>query len=373
MKRVLTNMIFSLISAGLFLYVSAGFLAQTQFIAAAEMEKGYRWQKAEEKYDLAVKICPLNAEYYAGYGDFLTRRSKYAKDKDLTLEKTAELYKKAIFLNKRNAEYWYGLGRVYMMQGAGWAVDSFKEAIALDPHNFRLNYLIGYDLFEKWDSLDENDRGFAMARMRYVLEQRPGYASYVYPAVMYYTDDFNIVREITPDTLAAYENLYKFIQYNNLWQYRKEVSDRLRSYGKAEGLEEIQPSGKSPSFKKEKWIGKSADGKNTYEGGNMYWTGTVGTLVDVPQGESAITITAKGSPADGVFPYMIVELDGEEVGEIFIESMDWQKYSFRIKGDAGIKLLSVTFANDGGNKEKGEDRNLYLGEVTINGFPLSRE
>ena len=74
---------------------------------------------------------------------------------------------------------------------------------------------------------------------------------------------------------------------------------------------------------------------------------------------------AKGSAADGIYPYMIVELDGEGIGEMFVDSTDWKEYLFDVDTDGGMKVLSVTFANDGGNEKKGEDRNLYVGKVRV--------
>jgi hypothetical protein len=113
------------------------------------------------------------------------------------------------------------------------------------------------------------------------------------------------------------------------------------------------------------WTGKSKDRMNVYEGGSMYWTGTMHTLVTLPEGEATVNIMASGSSANGLFPYMSVELDGNEIGGVFIDSSDWKDYSFKVKTDGGVKVLSVTFANDGSNKEKGEDRNLYVREVRI--------
>jgi hypothetical protein len=71
-----------------------------------------------------------------------------------------------------------------------------------------------------------------------------------------------------------------------------------------------------------------------------------------------------GSGSRGIYPYMIVEMDGETIGETFVSS-DWKKYSFGINTDGGLKAISVTFANDGGDAAKGEDRNMYVGNAEI--------
>ena len=99
----------------------------------------------------------------------------------------------------------------------------------------------------------------------------------------------------------------------------------------------------------------------------MYWTGTVDAAVGLPIGESAIKIRAKGEPAYGIWPYMVVELDGEDIGETFVTSSEWKEYTFNINSNGGTKVLSVTFVNDGGEWEKGTDRNLYIGEACVVG------
>ena len=89
------------------------------------------------------------------------------------------------------------------------------------------------------------------------------------------------------------------------------------------------------------------------------------TVIDMPKGKAKINITARGSVANEIFPYMIVELDGEEVGETFVNSPEWKEYSFEVDTEGRLRVLSVTFANDGGNRERGEDRNLYIGKTQI--------
>ncbi|GAG51098.1 unnamed protein product, partial [marine sediment metagenome] len=96
-----------------------------------------------------------------------------------------------------------------------------------------------------------------------------------------------------------------------------------------------------------------------------YWEGTVNRAVKLPGGKAVIHIQARGDQAYDVWPYMIVELDGEEIGETFVGSSKWKEYSFEVDTEGGIKVLSVTFPNDGGDWERGIDRNLYVGKVKI--------
>ena len=67
----------------------------------------------------------------------------------------------------------------------------------------------------------------------------------------------------------------------------------------------------------ENWQGKADYGENIYENGHMYWEGTIHAVIHISDGKSILTIQAKGSQANGIYPYMILELDGKEIGETF--------------------------------------------------------
>jgi len=51
------------------------FAADLEFNSAKKLESVYLWQEAEGKYQLAVKLNPFNAQYLAGYGNFLKERA----------------------------------------------------------------------------------------------------------------------------------------------------------------------------------------------------------------------------------------------------------------------------------------------------------
>ena len=56
------------------------FAADWQFNSAKRLESVYLWQRAEDKYRLAITLDPLNAQYCSGYGDFLRNKSVYQKN-----------------------------------------------------------------------------------------------------------------------------------------------------------------------------------------------------------------------------------------------------------------------------------------------------
>jgi len=110
---------------------------------------------------------------------------------------------------------------------------------------------------------------------------------------------------------------------------------------------------------------ESREGERAHQAGQMFWKGTLNRIIQLPDGEALIYIQARADQADDIWPYMVVELEGEEIGATFVDSPGWRDYSFSVNTKGGFKVLSASFVNDGTNEKKLEDRNLYLGMVAI--------
>ena len=165
---------------------------------------------------------------------------------------------------------------------------------------------------------------------------------------------------------AIYDPLYR-LEKNGYVQSKLTTPTRERG-GRSKRLYQVTPYGhKALAENQTGWKGKSRDGKHVYADGNMYWAGTIHRVVSPENGRVIIRIKARGSKARGVWPYMVVELSGEEIGETYIDSPIWQEYTFSAHADGGPEVLSVTFVNDGENKGENEDRNLYIGETRVLG------
>jgi hypothetical protein len=255
----------------------------------------------------------------------------------------------------------------------------------LEPHSYYINAAAGYYcllLYERVKAGD-GDRKFALSKLRYALELNPAYSKDVYSAIWNKFGDFALLQKITPDNLTGRQELLAFIQDFGLWQYRKAEAGLVNAHKQKEqpGLFEQERLARLKDIDKlrqpynsinsnnpiaefiprERWQGRTGD--SVYRDGNMYWTGTISTLLNLPNGKAVISIRAAGSPANNIYPYMIIELDGEEIGEAYVNSSEWRDYSFEIETNGGKKVLSVSFINDGGNIEKKEDRNLFVGDV----------
>ena len=345
---------------------------------AKGLETDYRWKKAGKYYENATKLNPFNSKYLIESGHFLLKQSTYRKEKTPWLNRAKELYEQACSVNPKHAEYRYWIGHVKAELGfTAQAMHDFKNAVHKDPYNLGNNYLVGYKMLELWPNLDNENKVYALERLRFILKTIPWHGQYIYPKVFKETSDFSLVEDITPDSLAGYKTLYSFISKNNLWKYRKKIQELINRYTQLEEPDMFRQMQKEKAnffrettllMNKEKltmWVGKSLDGRREYNNGRMYWQGVVYKLVNLPENASMIKIQAKGDSAYGIWPYMVAEINGEEIGENFVSSCDWKEYTFNVDEKPGLKILSVTFLNDGGEWEKGIDRNLYVGEVEI--------
>jgi tetratricopeptide (TPR) repeat protein len=322
------------------------FIAGLQFQAAQRVGQRYLWQDAQGRFQVAMRIDPFDAALSAGYAGFLKDISTNRDDERPLLINSVKFYKRALELDPFNAEYALKLAEIEIelfIQGQqkdssllAEAWDYARIALKNDPHGFNISYSVGYAGISVWDKLDASGKELVLDRLRYILKAKPWYGEYVYSHLLYTVKNPGLVQKIRPTE-----------------------SDR-EAREKISRIKRIKQGSLSRS-----WQGKSKNGNNTYENGNMYWTGTMDILLNAPEGKVTVRIQAKGSPTDDVWPYMIVELDGKEIGETFVDNPEWKEYNFYAETSAGPKVLSVTFLNDGGNAQKNEDRNLYIGEAGI--------
>jgi len=382
---------------GICIFLYAFLKAETKFHAANKASTSYRWQCAEKHFLHAIRLDPFNANYYSAYADFILTQNKYKDNKVPLLKKAKTIYEKAVALNGGTAEYLVKLGQIdislFMQEGKGdeqlvaAAFKRFRQAASVDPNGFNTSYLIGRYGFPVWNYLGLEDKEFVLDRIRCALKISPGYASFLYPLIWEKTRDFRVLELVSPGTIKDSELLYSFITSNNLWQFRKIAAGRLsaarekENYFYIKSLEESREKrmrdlkaryffeGKDKMhpdiISQEDWRGMALDGKNEYKGGAMYWGGIMEGVFILPTGETVIYIEAKGTPLIGVYPYMIVELDGKWIGELSVNSQEFERYEFQVDTAGGAKALSVTFLNDAADEKSGEDRNLFIKDAGI--------
>lgn len=307
------------------------------------------------RFEEAIKADPFNARYADEYGKYLFKKSLEVKEKTDLLDKAERLLTRAVQLNPSNAGYHLTSGQIQtslflidkkkFSEKLKKALDNFKTALQNDPNGFNISYSAGYAGISVWKFLDKEEKEFVLSRLKYSLKVKPSYSKYIYPELWKETMDLNLLRKIEPP--GDEPNWY---------------IARLERLGSIRGTAKRTLNVANVVIESD-WQGKADDEKNNYLNGNMYWTGTMDAAILMPNGKSTIRVRAKGSPADNMYPYMRVELDGKEIGAAAVDSSEWKQYNFKVNTGGGIKVLSITFVNDGANPAKNEDRNLYIGRA----------
>jgi hypothetical protein len=75
-----------------------------------------------------------------------------------------------------------------------------------------------------------------------------------------------------------------------------------------------------------------------------------------------VVLWGNGTPAGGIWPHFRLMIDGEEIGEGFIEA-GRHEYPFEVPQPIQVHRLRVVFDNDGTGLN--EDRNLYIHSVSV--------
>lgn len=370
--------------------VALPFVSELCFNRAQRLESGYQWRRAGELYQKAALLSPLDTTYMTEHANFLLRQSAYRTEKIDLFQRAENLYERALRLNPYCAEVALTLGqleiRLFLADEKSYekklreGLGNLAAAVRRDPHGVNVSYLAGSATVSVWKFLSEEEKRVVLDQLKYALTHRFWYAEDCYAQLWQASGDFAFLERATPDNIENQKRLYGFIRKNNLWQFRKVQLKKMGSYKQRQEIEDEKQEkrGRTEELKRvflakggaaggvvlnSSWQGHAEKGGHVYENGRMYWAGVVAVVVRVPPGTSSLVLRAKGEPAEGVSPYMVLALDGEEVGEGFIDSPEWKDYFFKVHSDGGIRVLSVSYINDAVSGEKGEDRNLILGEA----------
>ncbi|MCM8760958.1 MAG: tetratricopeptide repeat protein [Candidatus Omnitrophica bacterium] len=380
-------------------------LAELNFNLAEKLAGQYRWSEAPSRFVGAIRLNPFSSKYVSGYAEFLRKSARYLYDKTDVLNKAIGLYDKAIALDPENAEYYLkrGLARLEAGRSVKEAFKDLHEAYLHDPNGYSIAYAIGYTGMNFWKSLDDKERNFVTERLAYIMKTSPDQAQKVYDAVWRASKDINLLKKITADARQNTTELYRFIAADNLWQYRKEIAGSIKedtlvvtdikskileaekffeagAWKRVEGRtvlaedgEKILESAKARYQRRKNgvvatddWVLISKDYKNiSYANGVLYSNSTAYAILNVPAGDSLLILEAKGSPFKSIWPYLVVEVDGQEIGEAFVETAQIATYEFPLRSQGGLSLIGVRFVNDAYDPRTGEDRNLWLGKAEV--------
>jgi len=104
-------------------------------------------------------------------------------------------------------------------------------------------------------------------------------------------------------------------------------------------------------------------GGGAVTGGWELWAaGYVGQHLTISQpGSYLFSVTARGTPAAGVYPLMTLRIDGEVQDAVFLQDNTWRAYTLSADLTAGDHLVAISFDND--FYQPPEDRNLFVGQI----------
>ncbi len=104
-------------------------------------------------------------------------------------------------------------------------------------------------------------------------------------------------------------------------------------------------------------------GNASADGWNLFANGYISTEHPFNGGPSRLRVVARGEVADGIWPHMVVSVDGAVVGEVSVASSVFAEYIFEFGAPLGIREVSIAFDND--LLTDTEDRNLHVDQVTV--------
>lgn len=354
-------------------------LAEMKAGEASVLIKQYKWAHADVELRRAIALDQFNAIYYAKSGDFIFAQSTYAGYKEPFLREAEKFFRKAIELDPCVAEYWLKLGRV-MTERKEYvkALEYFRKAYSLDPHGYYTVFSIGTAGVQGWQRLGIDDRNFIIGRLSDSIEMQPWEAESVFLAAWKATKNYGILYRISEAGISYGRDAFlEFTGRYDLWRERSKWWNALpRSDARLTTTPEMAKASMESERKRiddlkrslriapggtisaSDWTGATFGGKNIYRDGAMYWSGRIAALIEIPPDIKAIKLRMKGQKAAGTWPYAVIELDGNAIGEVYVDSGDWKEYEIKVSGHAGRRVLSVFFTNDRADGK--EDRNLYV-------------
>lgn len=108
----------------------------------------------------------------------------------------------------------------------------------------------------------------------------------------------------------------------------------------------------------------ASTGQAVTDGWNIWSNGYVSFDHLFAEGESQLTVTARGEQGGGTWPNMTVTVNGSQVYSTTVTSATWTDYTFSVSAVAGQAEVRVNFTND--YYGPGDDRNLIVDKVTVN-------
>lgn len=93
---------------------------------------------------------------------------------------------------------------------------------------------------------------------------------------------------------------------------------------------------------------------------NLYGPGRAVADLELPRAAKSLCIIARGSNAMVVWPYVVIRLDGREIGRRYLRHFAYRPYVLPVEAEKGKHRIEVDFLNDEFDKSHRTDTNVYL-------------
>lgn len=105
-------------------------------------------------------------------------------------------------------------------------------------------------------------------------------------------------------------------------------------------------------------------GVAAYGGWGLWSNGFLGAYLRASDaGQYQLVVSAYGSPVDGVWAHMVVQVDGVTQADIAVDKTQWTDFEVPIALPKGASMLTLAFTNDALSAT--EDRNLFIRTLTV--------
>ena len=316
-------------------------LAQVAFIQK-------KWRKSSEAYRRVIYLRPKERDHYSRYIHACIKDEKISN----AVEFISNLRETRPIPLDKSRDYLI-IGDAFFKQGRMQeAIGYLLKAKELMPQDYKAYLLLGRSYLESRQYFD------GCKVLERALQLKPTLTEgYYYLGIGYE----NTLQD--DKAIDAFEKLV-FIDNKNIkgFYHLKNLYAKMGWEDKAIEIGNAIDSIATNVIEAADWKGRS--GENVYRNGDMYWEGMVSAPVFLKEGEVKFIVQARGTPAEGIWPHMVVILDDEIIGEVDVTSGKLKDYEFRKAVKAGNYHLSVSFMNDGATLDKKgrliEDRNLYV-------------
>lgn len=314
--------------------------------------KQNKWKEAQEAYQKAIHLKPKESNLYSSYIHSCTRGGKIAKAVEfidrmnqpgpLTLEPEDYLIIGGSFLKEKRLQEAF----IYLQRARESMPDHFEAYLLLGKAYLESGqYSSGCEALERATQVNpKSAEAYHHLGIGYENMHQDHKAILAYERAV----------SIDAKNIEGFYHLRRLYQKIGLQKKAKYAETRI-----AEIATKI--------IEAAEWKGRSEE--NIYENGEMYWTGKMSALIFLKEGNAEFIFQAQGTPARGIWPHMIVELDGEFLGQADVTSAEFGEYKFAKRVKPGKYLLNVSFTNDGVVLDKNgsiiEDRNLFVKRCCI--------